>query len=142
MPGSIRTSQKSSCSTTGQRSRRSKRRAQKSSASRQRATSSSPRLGGASPRRHEQARPPSNRRLARTHPSTATRRVPMSIFKYVDPDDGLAYEMNYIVTHGDEGPEYVEYRLDPSQAGSLEMDTSWHRLPPWATPPQEAMEFW
>jgi hypothetical protein len=67
----------------------------------------------------------------------------VSIFKYVDPDDGLAYEMTYVVTQSpDEGPEYVEWRLDPSQAGSLEMDTSWHRLPPWAMPPEEAIEFW
>ena len=67
----------------------------------------------------------------------------MSIFKYVDPDDGLAYEMNYVVTQSDdEGPEYVEWRLDPAMAGSLEMDTSWKRLPPWAMPPEEAIEYW
>jgi len=67
----------------------------------------------------------------------------MSIFNYVDPDDGLAYQLNYIVTQSDEeGCEYVEYRLNPSMAGSLEMDTSWKRLPPWAMPPEEAIEFW
>ena len=67
----------------------------------------------------------------------------MSIFKYVDPDDGLAYEMSYIVTQSDdEGPEYVEYRIDPAMAGSANLDTSWKRLPPWAMPPEEAIEFW
>jgi len=67
----------------------------------------------------------------------------MSIFKYVDPDDGLAYEMSYIVTQSDdEGPEYVEYRIDPTMAGSANLDTSWKRLPPWAMPPEEAIEFW
>jgi hypothetical protein len=67
----------------------------------------------------------------------------MSIFEWADPDDGLVYEMAYIVTQGkDEGHEYVEYRLSPRQAGSAEMDTTWRRLPPWAMPPEEAIEFW
>jgi hypothetical protein len=67
----------------------------------------------------------------------------MSIFIYEDPDDNITYEMNYIITQSDdEGPEYVEWRISPRMAGSESMDTTWHRLPPWATPPEEAIEFW
>ena len=74
----------------------------------------------------------------------------MSTFEYVDPDDGFVYELNYIVTqHDDEGPEYVAFRVKPSVAGSLgkaaeyvQDSSGWTKLPPWATPPQEAIDFW
>lgn len=67
----------------------------------------------------------------------------MSAFEYTDPDDGVVYEMRYVVTQSpDEGCEYVEWRISPRMAGSLGLDVSWKRLPPWATPPKEAMEFW
>jgi hypothetical protein len=62
----------------------------------------------------------------------------MSTYIYEDPDDGQTYELRYIVTQfDDEGPEYVEWRM-------LEdgIENAWHRLPPWAMPPEEAIEFW
>jgi len=60
----------------------------------------------------------------------------MSEFIWDDPDDGLRYVMRYVVTqHEDEGPEYVEWRYANS-------NDPWQKLPPWATPPAEAMEFW
>jgi hypothetical protein len=66
----------------------------------------------------------------------------MSTFLYEDADDGLLYELRYIVTQSDdEGPEYVEWRVSPKVAGSYYMP-SWQRLPSWAMPPKAAMEFW
>src|SRR5215472_10789120 len=71
------------------------------------------------------------------------------MFEWTDPDDGILYELNYVVTqHEDEGPEYVEWRISPRMAGSLKKHAEsmhgdgWHRLPPWAMPPEEAMEHW
>jgi len=64
----------------------------------------------------------------------------MSEFEWTDPDDGKVYEMRYIVTqHESEGPEYVEWREKPMAERDL---TMWHKLPPFAMPPQEAMEHW
>jgi hypothetical protein len=64
----------------------------------------------------------------------------MSIFQYEDPDTGITWELNYIVTQGDEGPEYVEYReMSPDKLAAA---TNWQRLPNWAMPPEEAIEFW
>lgn len=66
----------------------------------------------------------------------------MSAFEYTDPDDGILYEMRYVVTQSpDEGPEYIEWRVSPKVAGSVYMP-DWQRLPPWAMPPKEAMEHW
>jgi len=73
------------------------------------------------------------------------------MFQYIDPDDGVVYEMNYVVTHTpSEGREYVEWRVNPRSAGSLAEASKydqvhkggWHRLPPWASVPEEAMAYW
>jgi len=72
------------------------------------------------------------------------------MFTWHDPDDDVIYEMRYVVTQSDdEGPEYVEWRVKPEMAGSLGKaaeyvhgDGGWMKLPPWATPPDEAMEHW
>ena len=72
------------------------------------------------------------------------------MFTWHDPDDDVIYQMNYVVTQSDdEGPEYVEWRVNPQQAGSLKeaskydkSQDGWHRLPPWAMPPQEALDYW
>jgi len=64
-------------------------------------------------------------------------------FVWEDPDDGNTYEMRYIVTQTeDEGPEYVEWRLAPEDPNDPDAQLRWRKLPPWAMPPQEAIEFW
>jgi hypothetical protein len=68
----------------------------------------------------------------------------MSTFEWNDPDDGQTYEMRYIVTQSeDEGPEYVEWRVKPKvKTAGKAYEVRWEKLPPWATPPEEAIEYW
>lgn len=65
-------------------------------------------------------------------------------FIWKDPDDDKTYEMRYVVTQGaHEGPEYVEWRVKPDvETTGKAYEVKWHRLPPWAMPPQEALDYW
>jgi hypothetical protein len=56
-------------------------------------------------------------------------------FEWTDPDEGTVWEMYYDVPQGGEGTrESVQYRVKGTN--------TWWELPPFAMPPDEAMEEW
>lgn len=48
-------------------------------------------------------------------------------YEWLDPDSDDVYEIQYIVTHGDEGPEHYLWRIRTADDSG-----EWHKLPPFA----------
>jgi len=68
----------------------------------------------------------------------------MGEFVWTNPDvPNEVYEMRYIVTQfPSEDQEYVEWRLKSEDPDDPDAQTRWQKLPPFAMPPQEAIEYW
>lgn len=59
----------------------------------------------------------------------------MSYYDWTDPDTGLVYEINYVVTqHPDEGQEHYAWRLKSND------NDRWRKLPPFADVEPEIAE--
>jgi hypothetical protein len=56
------------------------------------------------------------------------------MYTWTDQDTGTEYEMNYVVGQSPNERDYVEWRIK----GLM----TWQELPPFAMPPDEAMELW
>jgi hypothetical protein len=54
------------------------------------------------------------------------------MYEWTDPDDGTVYEIVYVVTHGNEGPEHFQWRYKPDSTRRSRRDPAWWKLPPFA----------